>query len=85
MTRPYITNLVNKSLQRLPTFQQQGLWFTSHSFRHGFITQLWKDSGDLQFVKSVIGPVSIFTTSRYADHLTDADKKNRINYLYNDK
>ena len=28
---------------------------TSHSFQIGYITQLWKDSPDIEFVKQTIG------------------------------
>lgn len=82
LTRPYITSFLNSYLQKLPTFIDNELHFTTHSFRHGFITQLWRDSGDLQFVKNIIGHVSIATTSQYADHMTDDQKKQRIEELY---
>jgi site-specific recombinase XerC len=36
---------------------------TSHSFRIGYITQLWKDSKDIEFVKQSIGHQKLDTTS----------------------
>jgi hypothetical protein len=38
---------------------------TSHSFRIGYITQLWKDTKDIEFVKQTIGPRRLDTTSAY--------------------
>ena len=42
LTRPYITNLLNKTLQKLEVFKNQELYFTSNSFRHGFITHIYQ-------------------------------------------
>ena len=36
---------------------------TSHSFRIGYITQLWKDSKNIEFVKQTIGHRKLDTTS----------------------
>ena len=38
---------------------------TSHSFRIGYITQLWKDSKDIEFVKQIIAHRNLDTTSAY--------------------
>ena len=44
---------------------------TSHSFRVGYITQLWKDTKDIEFVKQTIGHRSMNTTSSYVGILSD--------------
>ena len=49
---------------------KQGVVFTSHSFRSGYITQLWRDTSDIYFVQTVIGQAKIETTARYIKKLT---------------
>jgi hypothetical protein len=47
---------VSKSLPDQPNI-------TSHSFRVGYISQLWKDTKDIEFVKQSIGHRRMDTTS----------------------
>ena len=54
---------------------------TSHSFRIGFITQLWKDSKDIEFVKQTIGHRNLETTSAYVNQLSDQERQKRITQL----
>mgnify|MGYP001795567440 CR=1 FL=1 len=54
---------------------------TSHSFRIGFITQLWKDSKDIEFVKQTIGHRKLDTTSAYVNKLSDQERQKRIDQL----
>jgi site-specific recombinase XerD len=54
---------------------------TSHSFRIGYITQLWKDSKDIEFVKQTIGHRNLDTTSAYVNQLSDQERQERINQL----
>lgn len=51
---------------------------TSHSFRIGYITQLWKDSKDIEFVKQTIGHRKLDTTSQYIQSLSDQERQKRI-------
>ena len=44
---------------------------TSQSFRIGYITQLWKDSKDIEFVKQTMGHRNLDTTSAYVNKLSD--------------
>ena len=44
---------------------------TSHSFEIGYITQLWKDSKDIEFVKQTISHQNLYTTSAYVNKLFD--------------
>ena len=54
---------------------------TSHSFRIGYITQLWKDSKDIEFVKQTIGHRKLDTTSAYVNKLSDHERQKRIDQL----
>jgi len=54
---------------------------TSHSFRIGYITQLWKDSKDIEFVKQTIGYKNLDTTSSYVNKfLIKNDRNVSTNY-----
>ena len=50
----------------------------SHSFRIGFITQLWKDTNDIEFVRQAIGHTKIDTTSKYVEIMPDQERKQRM-------
>jgi len=54
---------------------------TSHSFRIGYITQLWKSSKDIEFVKQTMGHRNLDTTSAYVNKLSDQERQKRINDL----
>lgn len=54
---------------------------TSHSFRIGYITQLWKDSKNIEFVKQIIRHQKLDTTSAYVNKLSDQERQKRINDL----
>ena len=51
---------------------------TSHSFRIGYISQLWKDTKDIEFVRQTIGHRSLNSTSAYVIHMDDEERQNRI-------
>lgn len=51
---------------------------TSHSFRVGFITQLWNDTKDIEFVRQAIGHTKIESTSSYVENLPDPERKVRM-------
>ena len=81
LDRVAITRDVNKVMRevsnRLPTKPN----ITSHSFRIGFITKLWKDSKDIEFVKQTIGHRKLDTTSAYVNQLSDQERQKRIDQL----
>jgi integrase len=54
---------------------------TSHSFRIGYITQLWRDSKDIEFVKQTIGHSALNTTSAYVTKLSDQERQKKIEDL----
>lgn len=63
---------VSKSLPDQPNI-------TSHSFRVGYISQFWKDTKDIEFVKESIGHRRMDTTSSYVEKLSDQERQERIN------
>lgn len=54
---------------------------TSHTFQIGYITQLWKDSKNIEFGKQIIGHRNLDTTSAYVNRLSDQERQKRINDL----
>jgi len=81
LRRESITRDVNK-VMRLVSRQLPGQPnVTSHSFRIGYITQLWKDSKDIEFVKQTIGHRKLDTTSAYVNQLSDQERQKRIDQL----
>ena len=79
--RAYFNDSFNKLLQSLDVFKTQNLRFTSHSLRHGFITKMWKDSQDIEFVKQSIGHMNIATTSLYIESMPDEERQKRTEQL----
>ena len=81
LRREAITRDVNK-VMRLVSKQLPGQPnVTSHSFRIGYITQLWKDSKDIEFVKQTVGHRKLDTTSAYVNQLSDQERRERISQL----
>lgn len=46
----------------------------SHSFRYGFITEIWRDKKDIEFVRQAIGHAKVDTTSSYVQDLSDEER-----------
>ena len=81
LRREAITRDVNK-VMRLVSKQLPGQPnVTSHSFRIGYITQLWKDSKDIEFVKQTFGHRNLDTTSAYVNQLSDHERQKCIQQL----
>lgn len=72
-----INNFLKESAKELPNQPN----VTSHSFRIGFITELWRDTGDIEFVKQTIGHRKLDTTPAYVENLSDQERKDRISQL----
>ena len=81
LDRVAITRDVNKVTREVSNQLPGKLSITSHSFRIGYITQLWKDSKDIEFVKQTIGHRNLDTTSAYIQNLSDLERQNRINEI----
>ena len=69
-----IMSLVSKNLPDQPNLK-------SHSFRTGFITQLWKDTNDIEFVRQVIGDFKLDTTSFYVQDLSEKERQKRMSEI----
>jgi len=81
LRREAITKDVNK-VMRVVSKQLPGQPnVTSHSFRIGYITQLWKDSKDIEFVKQSMGHRTLDTTSAYVNKLSDQERQEFISQL----
>ena len=52
--RETLTNDVNKIMRTVSTQLSGQPNIISHSFRIGYITQLWKDTKDIEFIKQTI-------------------------------
>jgi len=81
LDRVVITRDINKTMREVSNQLPGKLNITSHSFRIGYITQLWKDSKDIEFVKQTMGHRNLDTTSAYVNQLSDQERQNRINQL----
>jgi integrase len=57
----------------------------SHSFRIGFITQLSRDTNDIEFVRQAIGHAKINTTSEYVENLSDEERKSKLEQVKSPK
>ncbi len=65
---------VSKSLPDQPNI-------TSHSFRVDYISQLWKDTKDIEFVRQTIGHRSLNATSGYVSEMGDEERQDRISRI----
>ena len=81
LDRVVITRDVNKVMREVSNQLPGKLNITSHSFRIGYITQLWKDSKDIEFVKQTMGHQNLDTTSAYVNQLSDQERQKRIEHL----
>ena len=54
---------------------------SSHSFRVGFITQVWRDTNDIEFVRQTIGHRSLNATSGYVSEMGDQERQDRISRI----
>ena len=64
---------VNKVSNFLPSKPH----ITSHSFRIGYISQLWKDTKDIEFVRQTIGKA----TSGYVSEMGEEERQDRISRI----
>ena len=83
LRRQTITMDVNKIMHSVSNLLPSKPNITSHSFRSGYISQLWKDTKDIEFVRQTIGHRSLNLTSAYVTHMDDQERQNRILRLDN--
>ena len=74
LDRVVITRDVNKVIREVSNQLPSKLNITSHSFRISYITQLWKDSKDIEFVKQTIDHRNLAITSTYVNKLSDQEQ-----------
>jgi len=78
LEREAFTNLINKFIKDCARKLETNPILSSHSFRVGFITQLWKDTNDIEFVRQTIGHARLDTTSQYVENLSEKEIQNRM-------
>jgi integrase len=78
LAREAFTNLINKFIKECARKMDQNPNLSSHSFRVGFITQLWRDTNDIEFVRQAIGHAKIDTTSQYVANLSEKERQDRM-------
>jgi len=54
---------------------------TSHSFRIGYISELWKETKDIEFVRQTMGSLRLDSTLGYVNQITDQERQNRISII----
>lgn len=72
-----LTRDVNKVMRAVSKNIVNKLNITSHSFRVGYVSQLWKDTKDIEFVRQSIGHQKIDSTCSYVKNLTDQERQER--------
>jgi len=77
LRRETITMNVNRVMHSVTNLLPSKPNITSHSFRIGYISQLWKDTKDIEFVKQSIGHRRMDTTSSYVEKLSDQERQKR--------
>ena len=78
LRRETITMNINKVMHAVSKSLPSKPKITSHSFRIGYISQLWKDTKDIEFVRQTMGHRNLNSTSVYVIYMGDEDRKNRI-------
>jgi site-specific recombinase XerD len=78
LSRQTLTMDVNKVMHSVSNLLPSKPNITSHSFRIGYISQLWKDTEDIEFVRQTIGHRNLNSTSSYVTVVDDEERKNRI-------
>ena len=78
LRRQTITMDVNKVMHSVSNLLTSRPNITSHSFRIGYISQLWKDTKDIEFVRQTIGHRNLNSTSAYVTDMDDEERQNRI-------
>ena len=77
LRRETVNRVMHSVLNLLPSKPK----ITSHSFRIGYISQLWKDTKDVEFVRQTIGHRSLNATSGYVSEMGDEERQDRISRI----
>lgn len=79
--RETITKAINRVMTSVSLELPKAPNISSHSFRIGYITQLWRDSEDIEFVRQAIGHQKLETTSSYVTLLSDDERQQKFNQI----
>ena len=79
------TNLINKFIKECARKMDRNPNLSNHSFRVGFITELWRDTNSIEFVRQVIGHAKIDTTSQYVENLSEKERQDHMLEINVDK
>ena len=77
LSRETITRDVNRVMRSVSRNLPDQPNITSHSFRVGYISKLWKDTKDIEFVRQSIGHRRMDTISSYVEMLSDQERQER--------
>lgn len=72
---------VNKVTHSVSKLLPSKLNITSHSFRIGYISRLWKDTKDIEFVRQTIVHRNLNSTSEYVSEMGDQERQDRISRI----
>jgi len=81
LSRQTLTMDVNKVMHSVSNLLPSKPKITSHSFRIGYISQLWKDTKDIEFVRQTIGHRSLNSTSNYVSEIGNEERENRMSRI----
>ena len=81
LSRETITTDINKIMRSVSKSLRNQPNITSHSFLVGYISQLWKDTNNIEFVKQSIGHIKIDGTSSCIKELSDQERHKLTNRL----
>ncbi len=77
LTDRAIEKLVKKYSQAVIAFKK----ITPHKFRSTYGTSLYKETGDIYLVASVLGHSDVNTTRKHYAHMDEERKRNAVNYV----
>ena len=76
-----ITIDVNRVMHSVSKSLRNQSKITSHSFRIGYISKVWKDTKAIEFVKQTNGHRSLNSTSGYVTQVTDQERQKPISII----
>ena len=81
LSRQTLTMDVNKVMHSVSNLLPSKPKITSHSFRIGYISQLWRDTKNIEFVRQTIGHRSLNSTSNYVSEIGNEERENRMSRI----
>jgi site-specific recombinase XerD len=78
LRRETITRNVNRLMRSVSKSLPDQPRITRHSFQVRYISRLWKDTKDIEFVRQGIGHAKIDTTSQYVENLFEKERQDQM-------